>query len=68
MGGDKAGLDSSDEDELERRRQDYLRIMLFEWNDHLNRNLSVIGRTLLRTPETLSTMKVSGGLGQKSKL
>lgn len=34
--------DGLDEAELERRRQDYISV-LFEWNDHLNTNLSMIG-------------------------
>jgi hypothetical protein len=34
--------DDVDMEELERRRQDYVTI-LFEWNDHLNANLSVVG-------------------------
>lgn len=34
--------DEVDLDELERRRQDYVAI-LFEWNDHLNTNLSLVG-------------------------
>jgi hypothetical protein len=38
----RAAADEIDMDELERRRQDYLAI-LFEWNDHLNTNLSLVG-------------------------
>lgn len=36
------GADEVDVDELERRRQDYVAI-LFEWNDRLNTNLSLVG-------------------------
>ncbi len=32
----------ANDDEIERRRGDYLEV-LFEWNDHLNTNLSLVG-------------------------
>lgn len=38
----RGGADEVDMDELERRRQDYVAI-LFEWNDRLNTNLSLVG-------------------------
>lgn len=38
----RGGADDVDLEELERRRQDYVAI-LFEWNDHLNSNLALVG-------------------------